>query len=249
MQDSRYLGNLGRLADHCRLVLLDLRGTGESAEPEDPATYRCDRLVDDVEALRLHLGLERLDLLAHSAGTNLAELYAQGHPDRVGRMVLVTPSTMAVGLSVTPETRVRTAELRSHEPWFQPAFGALQALLAGEDVADGREAIAPFWYGRWDEAARAHRAAESAQINGAAAALFAADGAFDPEGTRRALGGLDRPVLLVAGQLDLNSPPSAVAEHAGLFPSGRLAVIPGASHFPWLDDPRPFVETVAAFLS
>lgn len=50
-----------------QLVLLDLRGTGDSAVPDDPATYRCDRQAADVEALRAHLGLERVDLLAHSA--------------------------------------------------------------------------------------------------------------------------------------------------------------------------------------
>ncbi len=68
MRASAYLGEMGGLGAARQLVLLDLRGTGDSAEPGDPATYRCDRLVDDVEALREHLGLDRIDLLAHSAG-------------------------------------------------------------------------------------------------------------------------------------------------------------------------------------
>jgi pimeloyl-ACP methyl ester carboxylesterase len=58
MQASAYLGDLGGLSAHRSLVLLDLRGTGASAIPADPATYRCDRQVDDVEALRVHLGLD-----------------------------------------------------------------------------------------------------------------------------------------------------------------------------------------------
>ncbi|WP_410169435.1 alpha/beta fold hydrolase, partial [Actinacidiphila rubida] len=52
MRASAYLGDLGGLAAHRRLVLLDLRGTGGSAVPEDRATYRVDRQVPDVEALR-----------------------------------------------------------------------------------------------------------------------------------------------------------------------------------------------------
>jgi proline iminopeptidase len=36
--------------------------------------------------LRGHLGVERLDLLGHSAGANLAEPYAARHPDRVGKL-------------------------------------------------------------------------------------------------------------------------------------------------------------------
>jgi pimeloyl-ACP methyl ester carboxylesterase len=47
---SDYLGDLGGLAAHRQLVLLDHRGTGASATPAEVASYRCDRLVDDVEA-------------------------------------------------------------------------------------------------------------------------------------------------------------------------------------------------------
>src|SRR4051812_42992500 len=73
MQASAYLGDLGGLSERVRLIRLDLRGTGRSQEQGDPTSYRCDRLVDDVEALRTHLGLDRIDVLAHSAGANLAE--------------------------------------------------------------------------------------------------------------------------------------------------------------------------------
>src|SRR5262245_64627857 len=75
MRASVYLGDLGGLSAHVRLVLLDLRGTGNSAAPVDLATYRLDRQVDDVEALRVHLGLATVDLLAHSGGGSLAIAY------------------------------------------------------------------------------------------------------------------------------------------------------------------------------
>lgn len=70
--DSDYLGDLGGLSSPRRLVLLDPRVSGDSDRPEDPAPYRCDRMVADVEVLRRHLGFEVIDLLAHSAGANLA---------------------------------------------------------------------------------------------------------------------------------------------------------------------------------
>src|ERR1700728_2938205 len=72
MRDSLYLGALGGLAAFRQLIMLDLRGTGQSAVPADPASYRCDRQVDDVAALLDHLGLDRADLLGHSAGANIA---------------------------------------------------------------------------------------------------------------------------------------------------------------------------------
>ncbi|MFG2309810.1 alpha/beta fold hydrolase [Streptomyces sp. NPDC048566] len=247
MQDCAYLGDLGGLAARRRLILADPRGTGGSAVPEDPATYRCDRLVDDVEALRGHLGLDRLDLLAHSAGTNLAALYAERRPDRVGRLALIAPSAHAVGVEVSAEVRRDTARLRHAEPWFPTASAALERIMAGEGDAEAFEAIAPFWYGRWDEAARAHRAAEDGHRNAEAARRYG-DGAFTPDTTRAALARLTCPVLLLAGEVDLNSPPAAVAALAAVFRDAELVVQPGAGHFPWLDDAERFVRTTAGFL-
>ena len=45
MLASAYLGDLGGLSARRSLVRLDLRGTGDSAVPTDPSTYRCDRQV------------------------------------------------------------------------------------------------------------------------------------------------------------------------------------------------------------
>ncbi|MGW2235313.1 alpha/beta fold hydrolase [Streptomyces sp. NPDC001759] len=249
MQASAYLGELGGLSARRRLVLLDFRGTGDSALPEDPATFRCDRLVDDVEALRAHLGLETMDLLGHSAGTNPAVLYAARHPRRVDRLALIAPSAGAVGLTVPPQVRRETAQSRHEEPWFPTAFAALQDITTGRATADSWEAIAPFLYGRWDDTARAHHAAGASQRNDQAAAVFGGEGAFDPAATRGALAGLTAPVLLLAGEVDLNSPPPMVAEFAGLFAKAESVVQPGAGHFPWLDDPGRFVATVGNFLA
>ncbi len=249
MQDSVYLGDLGGLSAGRQLILPDLRGTGKSAVPEDVSSYRCDRLVDDVEALREHLGLDRMDLLGHSAGANLAVLYAARHPQRVGRLALITPSVRAVGVTVTPEDRHAAARLRKDEPWFATASAGLEKILAGEATGADWEAVAPFAYGRWDSAAQAAHAAETDQRNDEAAAVFGADGAFDPDTTRAALASLDAPVLLLAGEADVQLGPRPAAEFAALFPAAELVVQPSTGHFPWLEHPDRFLATTAAFLA
>lgn len=248
MLSSAYLGELGGLSAHRQLIMVDPRGTGRSATPEDAASYRCDRLVDDVEALREHLGLDRLDLLAHSAGANLAALYAARHPERVGRLALITPSTRAVGIEVTGEARLEIARLRRDEPWFAVSFSALEAVVAGDVTDDGWKAIDPFFYGRWDAAAQAHNAAANAERNEEVAAAFGAAGAFDPPATRAALAAFDAPVLLLGGETDLNTPPNAVMEYAALFSNSEVVIQPGAGHYPWLDDADRFAATTATFL-
>lgn len=249
MQDARYLGDLGGLPRHRALALLDPRGTGDSAAPTDPATYRCDRQVDDVEALRLHLDLDRIDLLAHSAGVNLAVLYAARHPGRVRRLALITPSARALGVTVDGDVRRSTAQLRSAEPWFPDAYAALQRITVDEGTDDDWEAIAPFSYGRWDDAARAHYVAGNEARNDEAAMLFGSDGAFDPESTHRALCELSAPVLLLFGEVDLNSPAAVAPDFARLFTEPQVVVQPHAGHMPWLDDADAFVTTVNAFLA
>ncbi|MFD8984449.1 alpha/beta fold hydrolase [Streptomyces sp. NPDC059564] len=245
--DSRYLGDLGGLSAHRRLILLDLRGTGRSAIPADTTSYRCDRQVDDVEALRQHLGLSRTDVLAHSAGANLATRYAARYPGRVGKLVMVGPGVRAVGIAISGETRREVALLRMGEPWFPQAFAALEAITEGAGTGSDWEAIAPFLYGRWDAAAREHHAAGQ-PADTEVVALFGAEGAFDPQATRAALAAVTAPVLLLAGEFDLNSPPRTVSEFAELFPNATLAVQPGAGHCPWLDAPDHFASTTLTFL-
>lgn len=248
MLDSAYLGDLGGLAEGRQLVLVDFRGTGASGTPADSGTYRCDRLVEDVEALRAHLGLDTVDLLGHSAGANVAVRYAERYPGRIGRLVLITPSTMAVGIETSPEVRDAVVRLRADEPWFAAAAAGWANIRAGNASDADWEVTAPFAFGRWDEAARAVDAATKMRRNDEAAAVFRSAGAFDPAATRAGLVTLDAPVLVVAGEVDWTACPPVAQEVAALFPNSTFVVLAVAGHYPWLDDPVRFVATVSAFL-
>ncbi|NBH10807.1 alpha/beta hydrolase, partial [Amycolatopsis sp. SID8362] len=110
-------------------------------------------------------------------------------------------------------------------------------------------AFAPLYYGRWDDAARRHQATEPGQRNGAAARRYNAPGAFEPPVTRAALGAVTAEVLVLAGELDWIVSPAVAADFAALFPRGRVVVMPGAAHYPWLDDAAAFASAVGAFLA
>ncbi|VVJ21084.1 Hydrolase [Amycolatopsis camponoti] len=249
MRAGAYLGDLGGLGARRRLAVLDARGTGGSEVPGDPSTYRCDRQVEDVEALRKHLGLEQLDLLGHSAGASLAVLYAARYPGRLRRLVLVAPSPRAVGLQLSVADRRRIMARRAGAPWFDAAAAAYESIAARTATSADWAAMAPMYYGRWDDAARRHQAAEAGQRNGAAARVYNADGAFEPERTRAELGAVEAPVLVLAGELDWIASPAVADEFAALFRDARVTVLPGAAHYPWLDDSPAFVSAVAGFLA
>jgi pimeloyl-ACP methyl ester carboxylesterase len=62
---------------------------------------------------------------------------------------------------------------------------------------------------------------------------------------RAALAAFSSPVLVLAGELDLNTVPPIAAEFAALFPNAKPVMQPGGGHSPWLDDPEWFVSAAA----
>src|SRR5215469_17833481 len=76
------------LAERMQLVYFDHRGQGRSARG-DPAKYTLDENVEDMEALRRHLGLGPVVSIGTSYGGMVAMAHAARHPDAVSHLVLI----------------------------------------------------------------------------------------------------------------------------------------------------------------
>ena len=243
-----YLGDLGGLSRHRELILPDTRGTGASAVPADPATYRADRLAHDVEALRVELGLERMDLLGHSAGGSVALLYAAAYPQRVDHLVLLSPGPQVLGLEFDDARQQDAMRKRAEEPWYRDACAAVEAAGAGDGSAETRHRYMPFFYGRWDDRARAHARVGFSERTAAVQAGFYAPGAFDPTAAKAGLAKVAGPVMMYVGELEIAPTPEDASEAVALFPGWDLKVHPGAGHYPWLDDSAWFTGALLEFL-
>ena len=84
--------------DRYRVVLFDQRSCGKStphaAEPDiDLSTNTTAQLIDDIERLREHLGIDRWLVWGGSWGSTLGLAYAEAHPGRVTEMILVSVVT------------------------------------------------------------------------------------------------------------------------------------------------------------
>jgi pimeloyl-ACP methyl ester carboxylesterase len=248
---SAYLEDLGGLGGERTLVLLDTRATGHSEVPADPGTLRFDRLAFDVEALRIHLGEDSVDLLGHSAGCLVAQAYAAAHPDRVRSLVLVTPSPRLQGLPRGDLDAIRAA--RSGEPWYADAAEAQAALDAGAPPAQWQplvRATRPFFYGRWDDRTQEHASTADRQSSKRAELGFGAGiEDVDLAGILACLSSLPVPVLVVGGERDALTGVESVHAVAASFPSASTSVLPRAGHFPWVDEPDAFRAAVSSFLS
>lgn len=86
-----YKNALTPLTKYFQLVYVDNRGSGFSDEC-DEETYTLEQNVEDLEALRQYLGLEKITLFGHSYGGMVAMSYAVKYPEFVRGLVLMTTS-------------------------------------------------------------------------------------------------------------------------------------------------------------
>jgi proline iminopeptidase len=235
--------DLGGLTAHRTLILLDQRGTGRSAFPDDPYSFTPDQLASDVEALRRHLGLDTIELLGHSAGGKVAQVYASRFPECIGALVLVCS-----WLGSPPDAdgeRVEIRNQRAGELWYAEAIEAQEALPYARPAERAmlERMTRPFWYGRWDDAAQAHATRNDGMVSLRFATVF--QRAPVPE---LQLDKVSAPVLVIGGALDALTPPACSRELAERFSAGHLEILDGAGHFPWVDEPEAFRTVTVAFL-
>lgn len=83
--------HLNELAKDAQLVFIDQRGCGYSDET-DPESYTLEQNVEDIEALRQHLGLEKIYILGHSYGGMVAMSYGIKYEEHLAGLILVTTS-------------------------------------------------------------------------------------------------------------------------------------------------------------
>jgi len=86
LEEPSFARFLGRLASFCRLIILDVRGTGLSDKTMNLPTL--EEQVDDVLAVLDAAGSERAALFGLSQGGVLASLFAAAHPDRATALIL-----------------------------------------------------------------------------------------------------------------------------------------------------------------
>lgn len=110
------------LAQHRRVVLMDLRGYGDSDRPapgEGSAAYAKREMARDAVALMQSLGHERFAVLAHDRGARVAHRLALDHPQAVTRLMLLDIAPTLAMYEGTTE-----AFARAYWHWFflvQPA--------------------------------------------------------------------------------------------------------------------------------
>src|SRR5260370_3854595 len=97
-----------------RLIFIDERGAGRSQKIEDPSGYTVENMVEDVEGVRVSLGLGKINLLGHSYGGVLAQAYALKYQDNLSHLILCSTfhSTAKMNAVFQKELQVMSPETR-----------------------------------------------------------------------------------------------------------------------------------------
>ncbi|WP_433717349.1 alpha/beta fold hydrolase [Actinoplanes sp. CA-051413] len=240
-----YLGDLAGLGRHRRLITPHLRGVGRSPLPADVTVGSFWQQAADLERLRRHLGVERLRLLGHSAGTRLAVSYAARYPERVGCLVLVTPPVTWL-LDVASDTD-QVSERRRGDPLFEAALAASRQGLTRRDdegFNDFMTRVAPLGYATWGPAEQAHAVLGRFSY----AANRAWPSVDPPADLARRLAAVTAPVLVIAGAEDAITGCAPAVALTKLFGDGTAEVLDRCGHYPWVEQPQAFRRAVDEFL-
>jgi len=225
------------------VVAPDLLGHGDSGKP--PGDYSLGAYANAVRDLLEALDLERGTLVGHSLGGGVALQFAYQFPERCERLVLVSSG----GLGREVHALLRAAALPGAEivlPWLcvigRHSVGRVVHALAGFGLrasADLEETWRGFVSLEDPEARRAF--------------LHTVRGIIDLGGQRvsasdRLYLAADLPTLILWGEEDPLIPVRHGMETHERIAGSRLEVFPGAGHFPHLDEPERFAETLLDFV-
>ena len=80
------------LAADYQIIFYDQRGCGKTDFPSDTSSINIDSYVEDLEVLRIKLEIDKLNLVGHSWGSLLATNYAKKYPEKLKRLILISPA-------------------------------------------------------------------------------------------------------------------------------------------------------------
>jgi pimeloyl-ACP methyl ester carboxylesterase len=237
-RDPAYLGDLAGIGDVRPLIVVHFRGTAASSDAS-PGWWRES---DAVIAIADHLGLERLDVVAHSAGTRVALATMARHPGRIGRAALVTPASS--WLTGTAHDITETAARRA-DPIIDHALAAPAEMPDTESgFQDVLQQEAPLGYAHWSVREQRH-----AQIGATTrAATLGWFSAVPDDAPAQILAVELPPVLVIAGAEDMLSgvrPTRAYADALG----AEQAWIADCGHYPWIEQPEEFRAILSGWMT
>ncbi|GCF07645.1 alpha/beta fold hydrolase [Dictyobacter arantiisoli] len=214
-----------------RLVAPDWRGFGESSLPASVSTM--DLLADDIAGLMDHLGMQQAILCGLSMGGYAAFAFYRKYAQRVGGLILADTRP---GLDTEEARANRENVARIVE---EQGAGVIADMQVPRLISDVTRKQHP------EVETRVRQMISLANPQGIAAA---SRGMALREDATPLLGQISCPTLVIAGELDVLTPPDVARAYASQIPGAQFATILAAGHLSNFEQPTAFYTIMRQFL-
>lgn len=257
-----FLPYLLPLARKHRLVFVDERGSGRSEKLEDPRGYTIEAMAEDVEAVRRHLALGKIDLLGHSYGGALAQAYALAHQQELDHLILCSTwhSTKKMNEvfrimkeKMAPELRARIAKMESAGLFGHGKAYEQNRYTPEYMTASWGEGYFPYLYQNrpdpnYDPVASGAMSWDLYREMWGSHGEFVIDGNLTSVEYDASLSNIRVPTLITVGDNDECDPSLSRDMHARIAGS-KLVILPRSGHMTFVDQPGMFLNAVEEFLA
>ncbi len=246
---SYYLNPLAALSKDRPVIFIDQLGCGRSDRKIDTTLMTIENYVEQLEQIKIVLGLKEFYLYGHSWGTMLGTEYYYAYPDGIKALILSSSSisipmwlrdadTLISTLPDSIQTAINTNERNGtyDSPEYQQAVLTYnQNFLARKlpwtadldsTFAQINEEIYQFMWGPSE---------------------FTATGNLKDYDRTNKLSDIKIPTLFITGEFD-EARPTTVQYYQSLVPNSRFVMIEDAAHLTMHDNPEKDIQTISSFL-
>ncbi len=224
------------IAPQFRLILVDIRGHGQSSKPE--CCYNRLDFAYDLKLLLDALRIPKADFVAHSLGTIIVQTFAEYWPEETGRIVLISS----------------TGGMPPDAPKGPPAFDYAAEIRKLKEPID---ADSPFMIAWWDSPtpvdpdfiARERKDAAGIPLRVWLAVLDQSLSGDAYADLQRTLPRLKAPTLLIWGAKDPIMEEPVRKSLIAALPGAKVIVFEGLGHNPFWERPEKVAKVVNAFLA
>ena len=233
------------LADTMQLVYFDHRGHGRSARG-DKARYTLDENVEDMEALRRHLGLGLIVSIGTSYGGMVAMAHAARYPAAIEKLILIVTASHAGFLS-RAEQFIRDHGTPDQQRVCRHLWDG--TFQTADQMEEYYAVMGPLYSRRYDPVAAASVRGRATHTPEPINAAFGPGGVLRSFDLRPELGAITAPTLILAGQHDWICPPAFSEEIHRLLPGSQLQLFSASSHSIRSDEPEALNAAIRGFVT
>jgi proline iminopeptidase len=246
---AAYMRGLDRWADAFRLVYYDQRGSG-GTPLGDPRKVSFADGVDDLDRLRAALGIDRVNLVGHSAGAILAALYAGTRPESTSSVVLLNAAPPLIPALQQAQRRNMAARRTPEDNAIRKSIEESPEFRARDPQTLERHKLntfIPFFRDRstMESATLGFTEITAANVQAASDRMFGTLAALDP---MRTFASITCPTLVVHSELD-PVPVEWAHTLVDTIPGADYVLLDGANHFPHIEDADQLTNGVLPWLA